>query len=52
MTIELTEQQANNLKIFLSRTQLNGNEAVALLEILSKLEPKDKKETQQKTQVK
>lgn len=38
MKIELTEQQLNNLKVFLSRVELKGNEAVEFVNILQILD--------------
>ncbi len=37
MKIELTEQQLNNLKIFLNRVDLKGNEVGAFVEIMQTL---------------
>jgi len=38
MEIKLTEQQYNNLKVFLQRVELKGNEVPAFLEIVQALE--------------
>lgn len=40
MKIELTEQQLKNLKAFLSRVQLQGNEVGAFQEVLQALQMK------------
>lgn len=37
MKIELTEQQLNNLQVFLQRADLKGNEALAYVEIIQAL---------------
>ena len=37
MKIELTEQQLNNLQIFLQRVDLKGNEVQAFVEIMQVL---------------
>ena len=37
MKVELTEQQINNLKVFLQRLQLTGSEVGAFVEILNAL---------------
>lgn len=36
--IKLTEKELNNLKIFLSRATLNGNEALEFVKLADKLE--------------
>lgn len=36
--IELTQQELNNLKIFLSRTTLSGNEAIEFVKLANKVE--------------
>jgi len=50
MNIELTKEEIQNLLVFLTRTQLNGNEVQAFNQLALKLkgalqseEPKDKK---------
>lgn len=37
MKIELTEQQLNNLQVFLQRLDLKGNEVPAFVEIMNAL---------------
>ena len=44
MKIDLNSQQIINLKVFLSRTQISGNEVEAFVEILSKLKEEKPKE--------
>lgn len=36
--IKLTQQEMNNLKAFLSRTTLTGNEALEFMKLVDKLE--------------
>lgn len=38
MRIELTEQQLNNLQVFLDRVELKGREAIAYVDLLAALE--------------
>mgnify|MGYP001157456698 FL=1 len=35
--IKLTQQELNNLKVFLGRTTLSGNEAVEFMKIVEKI---------------
>jgi hypothetical protein len=41
-TIELTDEQRNNLIAFLNRTQMKGEEVPAFLEIMQALKKEDK----------
>ena len=44
MKYTFNEQQLKNLKVFLSRTQLQGSEAEALLDIMAVLNNPEKEE--------